>query len=139
MDGPHQRKMDNTIEILDEELTIDSDNTKSQQQKQQNDMPAENRRQSLTSSIMSNSREYHLRPEPAGQEPGELGHYRRKLMHLLEESDHYSTETLSTYLLHDGLFDERAIVMGKIGNHQEALIIYVHILQVSCVHVMQGK
>lgn len=75
------------------------------------------------------SREYHLRPEPAGQEPGDLGVYRRKLMHLLEESDHYSSETLPTYLLHDGLFDERAIVMGKVGNHQEALIIYVHILK----------
>lgn len=50
-------------------------------------------------------------------------------MHLLEESDSYSTETLPTYLLHDGLFDERAIVMGKVGNHQEALVIYVHVLQ----------
>ncbi len=65
---------------------------------------------------------------PAGQEPGELGELRRKLMRFLEESDHYSTETLPTYLLNDGLFEERAIVMGKIGNHKEALVIYVHML-----------
>jgi hypothetical protein len=49
-------------------------------------------------------------------------------MRFLEESDHYSTETLPTYLLNDGLFEERAIVMGKIGNHKEALVIYVHML-----------
>jgi hypothetical protein len=35
---------------------------------------------------------------------------------------------LPTYLLNDGLFEERAIVMGKIGNHKEALVIYVHML-----------
>ena len=64
----------------------------------------------------------------AGQEPGELGVLRAKLLHFLEESDHYSTETLPTYLLNDGLFEERAVVMGKIGNHKEALVIYVHML-----------
>ena len=64
----------------------------------------------------------------AGHEPGELGVLRTKLIHFLEESDHYSTETLPTYLLNDGLFEERAVVMGKVGNHKEALVIYVHIL-----------
>lgn len=64
----------------------------------------------------------------AGHEPGELGRLRRKLIEFLEESDYYSTETLPTYLLNDGLFEERAVVMGKIGNHKEALVIYVHML-----------
>ncbi|XP_054155821.1 vam6/Vps39-like protein [Oppia nitens] len=64
----------------------------------------------------------------AGEEPGELGELRRKLLKFLEDSDHYSTETLPTYLLNDGLFEERAVVMGKIGNHKEALVIYVHVL-----------
>ncbi|CAG2162241.1 unnamed protein product [Oppiella nova] len=64
----------------------------------------------------------------AGEEPGELGDLRRKLLTFLDESDHYSTETLPTYLLNDGLFEERAVVMGKIGNHKEALVIYVHML-----------
>lgn len=68
------------------------------------------------------------RPEPAGQEPGKLGELRRKLMNLLEVCDYYTTETLSAYLLHDGLFEERAIVLGKMGNYREALMIYVHIL-----------
>lgn len=109
----HQQKSANSIEILDENVLESSS--------------------SLNSSILSEtgsiqSKEYYLKPEPAGQEPGELGKLRRKLMQMLQESDHYTTPTLPTYLLHDGLFDERAIVMGKIGNHREALIIYVHIL-----------
>ena len=64
----------------------------------------------------------------AGQEPGELGIYRKKLIEFLEFSDYYSTETLPTYLFNDGLFEERAVVMGKINNHKDALTIYVHIL-----------
>ena len=64
----------------------------------------------------------------AGEEPGELGVYRKKLLDFLATSEHYSTEILSQYLLNDGLFDERAMVMGKVGNHDEALAIYVTIL-----------
>lgn len=69
------------------------------------------------------------RPALCGQEPGELGEYRRKLLDFLSASDHYSTDILSQYLLNDGLFDERAVVMGKVGNHEEALAIYVTILE----------
>ncbi|KAI1284984.1 Vam6/Vps39-like protein [Halotydeus destructor] len=68
-------------------------------------------------------------PAAPGSEPGELGVYRGKLLNFLETSDHYSTEILPSYLLNDGLFDERAVVMGKVGSHEEALAIYVHILQ----------
>lgn len=67
-------------------------------------------------------------PVSAGDEPGELGILRKKLLHFLENSNHYSTEILPTYLLNDGLFEERAVVMGKIGNHEEALTILVHLL-----------
>lgn len=67
-------------------------------------------------------------PAPAGEEPGELGVMRKKLLHFLEYSRYYSTEVLPTYLLNDGLFEERAIVMGRIGNHEEALTIYVFVL-----------
>ncbi len=74
-----------------------------------------------TSTSSASAREYHLRPESTGHEPGELGLYRHKLMHLLEESDQYSTETLPTYLLQDGLFDERAIVMACSGRRSTAV------------------
>ncbi|KAF7488240.1 Vam6/Vps39-like protein [Sarcoptes scabiei] len=103
-----KQKLDNTIEVLNIEQRNASSN-------ELNDFE-------------DNSFEYYLRPEAAGQEPGKLGEFRKKLMNLLEVCDHYTTETLSAYLLYDGLFEERAIVLGKMGNHREALMIYVHIL-----------
>lgn len=69
------------------------------------------------------------RPALAGHEPGNLGEFRKKLLHFLVSSDSYSTELLPGHLIQDGLWDELAIVMGKMGDHQEALSIYVNKLQ----------
>lgn len=64
-------------------------------------------------------------PASPGQEPGELGIMRGKLLKLLQDSSCYSTEVLPAHFLKDGLWDERAVVMGKIGEHREALSIYI--------------
>lgn len=67
-------------------------------------------------------------PCPAGKEPLELGVLRRKLLDFLEISDYYSTEGLPTLLLNEGLCEERAIVVGKLGKHEEALSIFIYVL-----------
>uniref|UniRef100_A0A6G1S3W6 Vam6/Vps39-like protein n=1 Tax=Aceria tosichella TaxID=561515 RepID=A0A6G1S3W6_9ACAR len=67
-------------------------------------------------------------PCPAGQEPGELGELRRKLLDFLEISDYYSIKNLPDLLQNEGLCEERAIVLGKIGQHKEALDIFVYVL-----------
>lgn len=67
-------------------------------------------------------------PCPAGQEPGELGELRQKLLDFLEISDHYTTQGLPTFLLNEGLCEERAIVVGKQGQHEEALSIFIYVL-----------
>lgn len=67
-------------------------------------------------------------PCPAGQEPGELGELRRKLLDFLEISDHYTTQGLGALLLDEGLCEERAIVVGKLGQHEEALSIFIYVL-----------
>ena len=115
----HQQMFENRMEILlDDEIAESTGDENSSMTKSRDNLP-----------IDMIAKDYFLRPEPAGQEPDELGEYRRKLIRLLEESKSYNTEMLPIYLLHDGLFDERAIVMGEIGNHKEALVIYVHVLQ----------
>ena len=68
------------------------------------------------------------KPAKAGQEPGELGALRQKLMEFLHKSDYYTAENLASFFLNDNLWEERAIVLSKIGLHQEALTIYVYIL-----------
>lgn len=67
-------------------------------------------------------------PQPAGEEPGELGELRRKILDFLEISDHYTTAGLPTMLLNEGLCEERAIVVGKLGQHEEALSIFIYVL-----------
>lgn len=67
-------------------------------------------------------------PAPAGQEPGELGELRRKLLDFLEISDQYTTQGLPVLLLNEGLCEERAIVVGKLGQHEEALSIFIYVL-----------
>lgn len=67
-------------------------------------------------------------PAPAGQEPGELGELRRKLLDFLEISDHYTTQGLPELLKSENLCEERAIVVGKLGDHEEALSIFIYVL-----------
>lgn len=84
-------------------------------------------------------------PAPAGQEPGELGELRRKLLDFLEISDHYTTQGLPNLLLNEGLCEERAIVVGKMGQHEEALSIFIYFLnnpkraEEYCLSVYQKK
>lgn len=84
-------------------------------------------------------------PCPAGHEPGELGELRRKLLDFLEISDNYSINHLPDLLQNEGLCEERAIVLGKIGQHEEALGIFIYVLNNSkraeeyCMSVYKKK
>lgn len=84
-------------------------------------------------------------PCPAGQEPGELGQLRGKLLDFLEISDHYSIQGQRERLESEGLNEESAIVLGKLGEHEEALKIFVYVLNNSkraeeyCLSVYKKK
>ncbi|CAI5763932.1 Vps39 isoform X2 [Podarcis lilfordi] len=65
----------------------------------------------------------------AGEEEGELGEYRQKLLFFLETSSCYNAEQLISDFPFDGLLEERALLLGRMGNHEQALFIYVHILK----------
>lgn len=58
----------------------------------------------------------------------ELQHTKSKLLAFLEKSTHYTPERVLLHLPIDSLFEERAIVLGKLGRHEQALAIYVLIL-----------
>lgn len=67
------------------------------------------------------------RPAPAGSEPGELGVARQKLLKFLDFSVHYTPQKMiSTFLAFEGLYEERAILLGRIGRHDQALSIYAY-------------
>ncbi|ESP01601.1 hypothetical protein LOTGIDRAFT_200189, partial [Lottia gigantea] len=67
-------------------------------------------------------------PSIPGKEPGELGQYRNKLLQFLYTSQHYIPERLLTRFPLDGFYEERAILLGRLGRHEQALGIYIHVL-----------
>lgn len=66
-------------------------------------------------------------PFPPGSEPGELGELRGRLLFLLETSKHYQAQHLLTHFP-ESFYHERALLLGRVGRHEEALAIYIHIL-----------
>ncbi|KAK6634046.1 hypothetical protein RUM43_001658 [Polyplax serrata] len=53
---------------------------------------------------------------------------RRKLIQFLESSDSYNPQTLLDKFPKNCMFEERAILLGKLGLHEQALSIYVCVL-----------
>lgn len=67
------------------------------------------------------------KPVSPGSEPGELGELRGRLLFLLETSKHYQAQHLLTHFP-ESFYHERALLLGRVGRHEEALAIYIHIL-----------
>ena len=65
----------------------------------------------------------------AGEEPGVLGELRKKLLYFLRTSKHYLPERLLAHFPHDRFYEERALLQGRLGRHEQALAIYVHVLK----------
>nr|CAG4642300.1 EOG090X0131 [Evadne anonyx] len=53
---------------------------------------------------------------------------KKKLRAFLESSKHCSPETVLVQFPYDCLFEERAILLGNLGRHEQALSIYINIL-----------
>uniref|UniRef100_A0A8C7CW12 VPS39 subunit of HOPS complex n=1 Tax=Oncorhynchus kisutch TaxID=8019 RepID=A0A8C7CW12_ONCKI len=65
----------------------------------------------------------------AGKEEGDLGEFRSKLVCFLEVSTCYEPGRLISDFPFDGLLEERALLLGRMGKHEQALFIYVHVLK----------
>ncbi|XP_076620743.1 vacuolar protein sorting 39 [Colletes latitarsis] len=55
-------------------------------------------------------------------------HIRQKLLQFLEKSMYYTPETILIHFPFDQLFEERAIILGRLGRHQQVISIYASIL-----------
>ncbi|EFA76752.1 tetratricopeptide-like helical domain-containing protein [Heterostelium album PN500] len=65
----------------------------------------------------------------AGTEPGLLGVLRSKLINFLQTSKYYIPEMLLSRFPFTDLYEERAILLSRIGRHEQALAIYAHKLK----------
>ncbi|XP_060583141.1 vam6/Vps39-like protein [Ruditapes philippinarum] len=73
--------------------------------------------------------EGHMPVKKAGTEPAELGEYRKKLIDFLHMSTYYKPEELLPRFPLNEFFEERAILLGRLGRHEVALGLYVIILK----------
>ncbi|XP_012264302.2 vam6/Vps39-like protein [Athalia rosae] len=69
-----------------------------------------------------------LSPNATPAEKQNVQHIRQKLQQFLEKSTHYTPETVLVHLPFDCLFEERAIILGRLGRHAQAISIYVNLL-----------
>ncbi|KAG7234576.1 hypothetical protein INR49_002205 [Caranx melampygus] len=63
----------------------------------------------------------------AGTEQGRLGEFRNKLLTFLDISTSYEPSRLISDFPFDGLLEERAKLLGRMGKHEQALFIYVYL------------
>ncbi|RCN50622.1 hypothetical protein ANCCAN_03235 [Ancylostoma caninum] len=64
----------------------------------------------------------------AGDEDGELGEMRRRLLKFLRFSLYYSPQAVILQLSNCAFYEERALVLGRLKHHEQALAIYTSIL-----------
>ncbi|CAI2353097.1 unnamed protein product [Caenorhabditis sp. 36 PRJEB53466] len=65
----------------------------------------------------------------AGDEDGELGMFRKRLLRFLEVSHAYSPQTVLLQLAPHAFFEERALILGRLKQHDQALALYVNTLK----------
>lgn len=69
-----------------------------------------------------------MSPTATPAEKQNAEHIRQKLQQFLEKSVHYTPETVLVQFPSDCLFEERAIILGRLGRHHQAISIYVNLL-----------
>lgn len=52
----------------------------------------------------------------------------KKLLEFVQKSVHYTPDIVLVHFPNDKLFEERAVILGRLGNHEQALFIYVRVL-----------
>lgn len=61
----------------------------------------------------------------AGEEPGQLGSARKKLLHFLRESREYNAEALLRQVEDSDMYEEQIILNSKLGRHHVVLRLFV--------------
>ena len=67
-----------------------------------------------------------MRRHNAGTEPGELGVVRSRGLGFLRKSKYYNVEQVLQAIVTTELYEERIILLNRLGSHMEALRIYVY-------------
>lgn len=78
--------------------------------------------------LFHNALVHQYREKIVTEGPAVAEHTRKKLLQFLENSRQYTAENILSSFPTDSLLEERAIILGRLGKHEEALNIYVRAL-----------
>ncbi|XP_018576853.1 vam6/Vps39-like protein [Anoplophora glabripennis] len=78
--------------------------------------------------LFHNALVHQYREKIVTEGPAVAEHTRKKLLQFLESSRQYTAENILNSFPTDSLLEERAIILGRLGKHEEALNIYVRAL-----------
>ncbi|KAL1456228.1 hypothetical protein WDU94_000973 [Cyamophila willieti] len=81
-----------------------------------------------TSTLFHNTLIHEYREKIQNSTGNSATQIRSKLLLLLKQSDHYSLESVLVQFPYNSLYEERAIVLGKLKKHEQVLGIYVTVL-----------
>ncbi|KAF2900283.1 hypothetical protein ILUMI_05905 [Ignelater luminosus] len=80
-----------------------------------------------TNPLFHNALVHQYREQASGDSP--TAHLiQKKLLDFLDTSKHYTPDTVLIHFPPDKLLEERAIILGRLGRHEQALFIYVRVL-----------
>lgn len=77
--------------------------------------------------LFHNALVHQYREQATGESPT-AHHIQKKLNDFLETSKYYTPDTVLMHFPTDKLFEERAIILGRLKRHEQALFIYVRVL-----------
>ncbi|KAF5302308.1 hypothetical protein FQA39_LY10347 [Lamprigera yunnana] len=80
-----------------------------------------------TNPLFHNALVHQYREQAIGDSPI-AQHNQKKLLNFLETSKHYTPDTVLIHFPTDKLLEERAVILGRLGKHEQALYIYVRVL-----------
>lgn len=81
-----------------------------------------------TNPLFHNALIHQYREKIITEGPAVSEHTRKKLLQFLESSEQYTAENILSSFPTDSLLEERAIILGRLGKHEQALTIYVRAL-----------
>ncbi|XP_060532136.1 vam6/Vps39-like protein [Cylas formicarius] len=78
-----------------------------------------------TNPLFHNALIHQYREKILNNDPGITEHTRKKLIQFLEKSTHYNAENVLNSFPTNNLLEERALILGRLGKHEQALGLYV--------------
>lgn len=78
--------------------------------------------------LFHNALVHQYREKALNEGPAATEHTRKKLLEFLKKSQYYTADTVLSHFPTDSLVEERAVILGRLGKHEQAIALFVRAL-----------